>query len=130
MDLKRLSLLFAAGAVGGLANVIAIWILGKLGLPLPKASLGFLYKQAVWGGLWGLIFLIPVFAGSWWKKGMLMGLAPALLVLFFFLPQRGAGIFGLNVGPAVPVMVVFLNVVVWGLATAYWAKLTDAIDNT
>ena len=58
--------------------------------------------------------------------GLIIGLLPAALVLFYFLPQRGAGIFGLNAGPLVPVIVIFMNSVVWGMAAAFWEKLTGA----
>jgi len=120
--LKRASGLFAAGAVGALANVAAIWLLAKAGAPGPQPGLSLLYKQVAWGGLWGLVFFVPLFDRSWWKKGLIMGLLPALLVLFYFLPERGLGLLGLERGPLVGVRVVFLNVVVWGLATAWWAR--------
>lgn len=129
MTLERASKLFAAGAAGGLANALIIWLAGEIGLPAPKFAIPFLYKQVAWGGLWGLVFLIPLFPGIWWKKGLVMGLLPSLAVFLIFLPMAGAGMFGLNIGVLVPVLVLFFNVVVWGLATAYWAKLTGAIDN-
>ena len=124
--IRRASLLFAAGAFGALLNVAAIYGLKKAGMPVPTATLAFLYKQIAWGGLWGFAFFLPIFEKNWVARGFTIGLLPALLVLLYFLPQRGAGTFGLKIGPMVPVMVVFLNAVVWGMGAALWEKAVGA----
>jgi hypothetical protein len=124
--LRRASLLFAAGAFGAVLNVIAILILKKQGMPVPTVTLGFLYKQIAWGGLWGFAFFLPIFMNKWWARGFVIGLLPALVVLLYFLPLAGAGMFGLERSPLVPVMVVFTNAVAWGMGAAFWEKLTRA----
>ena len=112
-----------AGALGGAVQAVMIWFFGQLGLfivmylPLaPPLTLPWLYQRMVWGGLWGLLFLLPVLR-SWkhWKRGWLVGLFPAAGSLFYFLPfQDGHGMMGLNLGGAMPPVVIFFGLV-WGM---------------
>lgn len=119
---------YAAGAVGALANSAAVWLLGAAGVPdmvgvsmAPDFSWGWLYPRLVWGGLWGMLFLIP-FSKSI-GLGTLLGLAPAAAALLWFLPQAGKGYLGLELGTLTPLFVIFYNLL-WGLVTASWLKLT------
>jgi hypothetical protein len=117
--LKRLSLAFAAGCFGVLFFYAAFRAGLEAGLLKPPppafkflASKAFFYKQVVWGGIWGLAFIIPVLKGKWWLRGLIVGFAATMVAFFVF---RG----GL---PPVPVIVagLVLNMVFWGLAAAYW----------
>lgn len=119
---RRASILFAAGAFGGLLNVGAIFLLKREGISVPTPTLAFLYKQIAWGGLWGFAFFLPVYRHKWWARGFIIGMLPALVVLLYFLPLRGAGMFGLKLGPMVPALVIFLNAIVWGMGAAFWEK--------
>ena len=65
-------LAFSAGALGGLANSLAVWLFGALGITLalgvgiaPGLTPAWLYPRIVWGGLWGFLFLLPRPAGPW-----------------------------------------------------------------
>jgi len=60
IDMEFASLVFAAGCIGGLANSISVWGMGKLGITgamgvsiAPDWSPAWLYPRIVWGGLWG-----------------------------------------------------------------------------
>jgi hypothetical protein len=64
---KKLSLVFAAGCLGGLLNSLAVWIFGVIGITpalgvkiAPQLSAPWLYPRLVWGGIWGLLFLLPL----------------------------------------------------------------------
>lgn len=124
--LKRSSLLFTAGAIGGVATVVLFYVRGALGLGGPPVSLGLLYKQMVWGGLWGLVLLVPLFAGRWWLKGLIVGFLAGLAALVIFLPMNGVPV--AKLGPGFWATVLLANAIVFGLVTAWWAKLTGSID--
>jgi hypothetical protein len=127
---RTLSLCFAAGAVGGLANSLALWASGRLGLSAalgvsiaPALTPAWLYPRLVWGGLWGALFLLPV-GGGWLRRGLLLGLAPALFQLFVVFPYwQGRGMLGVGLGALTPVMVLLANAV-WGVASAGWLRVT------
>ena len=65
--MKKLSIFFAAGCLGALANSIAVWLFGYLGITssfgvsiAPSLSPNWLYPRIVWGGIWGLLFILPI----------------------------------------------------------------------
>lgn len=135
--MSRLSHGFSAGAVGALANLVFVAIMAALGvtglfeveLPRPEMP-GYLYKQVVWGGLWGFIFLLPVLTGRSVARGLLFGTLPSLVTLLIIFPARtmgqlGPGLFGVNAGPALPALVFAANWI-WGLAAAFWHRKMTA----
>lgn len=118
----------AAGALGGLCQSLLIWLVGQLGffiavrLPLaPELTLPWLYRRIVWGGLWGLVFLLPVLRRkAHWKRGLLLGLLPAAATLFYFLPFKdGLGYLGLALGTAMPAVVILFGLI-WGQLAGFW----------
>jgi len=63
--LTRGSLAYAAGAAGALASTLTAWTFGYFGAPAamgvklaPEFTASWLYMRLVWGGLWGLLFLL------------------------------------------------------------------------
>ena len=122
----KVSTRYAAGTVGGLANSIALWLLGAAGVHAmvgvnlaPDFSWPWLYRRLVWGGVWGLLFLLPF--SKTILVGTLLGLAPAFVAGVYFLPQAGLGYLGLELGTLTPVFVIFHNLL-WGIVTASWLK--------
>jgi hypothetical protein len=124
---KRLSIVFAGGVLGGLANALAIYIFGAMGI---TAAMGVsiagdlapptLYWRSIWGGIWGALFLLPFMHGSIWKRGTLYSLGPTLVQLFVVFPLvKDKGICGLELGALTPLMVFVFNAV-WGLVAAWW----------
>lgn len=130
--LQRAALYFTAAALGGLAVVLTVWAFGQIGVadlfgvaikpPLAKALI---YKQMVWGGIWGLIFLLPIAIKPLWLKGLVMTLAPVFVAVVLLLPMRGAGFLGLGLGALTPVYVYLVNLP-WGLVTAYLGRMLTA----
>lgn len=106
---------FSAGAAGGAANVIALIIIWQF-IPGPPMTAAFLkpllYKQMVWGGVWGFAFLIPVMTQNWVLRGVVWGAAATAVALFVF-----------KVVPAITVMSVIIGLVVnsgaWGLVASW-----------
>jgi len=129
--LQRVAICFAAGVIGGLAVVLFSHVLFALGL---SAALGVdapvslrspdIYKPLFWGGLWGIPFglLLGAVWGRLYLFGLLYFLAPVLALFLFFLPQSGAGYFGLeHGGPLFTVYLVLVNLP-YGIVTALAAR--------
>jgi hypothetical protein len=129
--IQKISLAYAAGCVGGLSNSLVLWFFGAqginqlLGVKLaPSLTPAFLYPRVVWGGLWGLLFLLPWPANNIWTQGLIFSLGPTLVQLFLVFPLRlEKGILGLEIGLLTPLLVVFFNAI-WGLGTAWWLRLS------
>lgn len=128
---RSLSLFFAAGVVGALANSLAVWLLGELGVPralgvalAPDGSAAWLYPRLVWGGLWGLLFVLPL-TPAVVPRGLLVSLAPSLFQLFVVFPAwAGKGIAGLELGVLTPAFVLLYNAL-WGVTASWWVKGTQ-----
>ncbi len=129
--MKTFAICFAAGCLGALANSLTVWGLGGLGITglfgvsiAPALTPAWLYPRIVWGGLWGLLFVLPVLAGRPMLKGMLLSLLPTLVQLFVVFPYKAQkGLAGVELGALTPLFVVFFNAV-WGLVTALAIRLS------
>ena len=126
----KLSMVFAAGCLGGLANSLAVWLSGLYGINAaigvkiaPQLSAAWLYPRIVWGGIWGFLFLLPILRSSVISRGLLYSLAPSLVMFFIVFPMKAnTGMFGLALGNMTPVLVLFFNGI-WGVAAALWLRL-------
>jgi len=131
LSVKNISLAFTAGCVGGLANMLVVWLFGAWGLTsalgvqiAPQLSASWLYNRLVWGGLWGFLFFLPCRNLSLPARGLLYSLAPTLGQLLIVFPfQAHKGMLGLQLGYLTPAFVLFFNAV-WGLAAGVWLHLT------
>ena len=128
----RASLAFAAGCLGGLANSLAVWLFGLLGITTslgvkiaPLLTATWLYPRIVWGGLWGFLFLLPYLARSTFWRGVVWSIGPSLGQLLVVFPLKAQkGMLGLEVGALTPVFVLLFNAV-WGIAAAYWLRYIE-----
>ncbi|MBI5592612.1 MAG: hypothetical protein HY881_19265 [Deltaproteobacteria bacterium] len=128
--MKKLLLFFAAGCVGALANSLTIWFFGHQGITRsigvamsPALSPEWLYPRIVWGGLWGLLFILPMLNSRLFAKGSILSLFPTAVQLFIIFPYVAhKGIAGFKLGLYTPVCVLFFNWV-WGMVTALTIKL-------
>ena len=125
---KTLSLIFAAGCLGGLAKGLAAWPCGAIGLNAllgsqfaPALTAQWVYAHVVWGGLWALLFLLPIRGWSVYSLGILYSLPQSLISLLVMFPKMNRGLLGLQLGMLTPVLVLFFGFV-WGRASAYWWK--------
>ncbi|MDD3618890.1 MAG: hypothetical protein PHX57_05800, partial [Desulfobulbaceae bacterium] len=115
--MKKLLLFYAAGCLGGLVNSIALWLLGDfditrtLGIDIaPALTPAWLYPRIVWGGIWGLTFVLPMLDAKLLLKGSLLSLLPSLVQLFFIYPYHAhKGMAGLEMGMLTPLLVITLN---------------------
>jgi hypothetical protein len=128
---RKTSLVFAAGCLGGLINSLAVWIFGELGISsalgvsiAPKLTPAWLYPRLVWGGIWGLLFLLPLMKTSIFARGLVYSIGPTLVQLFVVFPMKAnKGMLGLDLGMLTPVLVVIFNAI-WGWSAAIWLKST------
>ena len=127
---RQLSLVIAAGAAGALANSVALWAAGSSGLThaigvriAPELSPAWLYPRVVWGGLWGLLFLLPLATQRWVAQGLALSVFPSLVQLFVIFPRAGADALGTELGALTPLVVLAANAI-WGLAASAWLRAT------
>lgn len=129
---KKTTLVFAAGCLGGLVNSLAVWIFGNMGIPsalgvklAPALSAAWLYPRIVWGGLWGLLFLLPVTPARIFLRGFIFSIGPSLVQLFVIFPLKAhKGAMGLDLGALTPAFVLFYNAI-WGVTTSIWLRWTN-----
>jgi hypothetical protein len=130
--LQKLSLYFAAGSLGGLINSLAVWASGVYGISAalnvsiaPRLTPGWLYPRIVWGGLWGLLFLLPLVKSRFVLRGLILSLGPSLVQLVYIFPTvLHKGMLGMQLGSLTPVLVLLFNAI-WGIAAAFWLRLVD-----
>jgi hypothetical protein len=128
--LRKSTILFSAGCLGGIVNSLVVWIFGAKGITAslgvkiaPDLTATWLYPRMVWGGIWGFLFLLPLLRKSIYWQGLLYSLGPTLVQLFVVFPAKaGKGMMGLELGSLTPLFVVFFNAV-WGVSTAMWLRL-------
>jgi len=124
-----LSVAFTGGAIGGLLNSLVVWQFGEQGINqrmgvmfAPPLTLPWLYQRVAWGGLWGLLFVLPFLRKqSVVIRGAFVSLAPTLFQWFYVFPMSGHGIAGTDLGLLTPALVFFFNLI-WGVAASYWVR--------
>lgn len=119
---ENVLLVFSAGAAGGLANSMVVWLFGVLGITsalgvsiAPALTLAWLYPRIIWGGIWGLLFLIPLLKHKTISRGLLFSLGPTIVQLFIIFPIKAhKGFMGIELGTLTPLFVLFFNFI-WGI---------------
>ena len=127
--MKKLLVFFAAGSLGGFSNSIAVWLFGLWGITAqfhvsiaPHLSPAWLYPRIVWGGIWGILFLLPMMQSRLLTKGAILSLFPTAVQLFVVFPIKAhKGVAGIELGMLTPVFVLFFNWV-WGVTAALAIK--------
>ncbi len=127
--MKKILVFFAAGCLGGLANSLAVWFFGDYGITSsfgvalsPSLTANWLYPRIVWGGLWGVLFILPFLKLRFLLKGTVLSLLPTAVQLFVVFPfQAHKGMAGLELGLYTPIFVLFFNWI-WGVVTALTIK--------
>ena len=130
---KKLTLVFASGCLGGLLNSLSVWLCGTIGITAlfgvkiaPTLTPAWLYPRIVWGGIWGLLFLLPFFPKKFVYCGLIYSLFPSLVQLFIVFPLKAnKEIMGVALGSLTPIFVLLFNFV-WGISTALWLKFISA----
>jgi hypothetical protein len=127
--IQRALLLYGAGSLSALAQALIGFGLSEAGVfalahttLTPGVSSASIYLKLVWGGLWALAALFPGMSRlRGWQAMLFLSLVPSVAQLLYFMPQSGAGWFGLAHGYGTPFVVLALN--------ALWAALTLVLSN-
>ncbi|MCF8111626.1 MAG: hypothetical protein K9J85_09085 [Desulfobacteraceae bacterium] len=121
---NKLFVYFTAGCIGALASSLVAWFFGDIGIMKtagvaisPQLTSGWLCRETIWGGIWALLFILPLFKSRLLLKGTLLSLIPSLAELLLFLPEGGKGMGGMELGNLTPVFVLFFNWI-WGVIAA------------
>jgi len=129
--IRKLSGAFTGGAIGGLVDSINIVLLGKLGITgllgvtmTPEFTAPWLYQRMVWGGIWMLLLVLPLWNSKTMLRGCVFSLLPSAMMLFMVLPGMGKGLLGLGFGTLTPLVVVGLNFI-YGIVAAHWYQSTQ-----
>lgn len=130
--IKGISGAFCGGALGGFVDSFNIWFMGRVGISdliglgmKPEFSAPWLYQRMVWGGIWMLLLLLPLWRGRIILRGMVFSLLPSAMMLLMVLPSMGKGLFGLGFGAVTPLVVVGLNLV-YGIVASLWHREATA----
>lgn len=126
--LNKVNAFFVGGVIGALVDSFNIWFLGKIGFTSfigvglhPQFTMRWLYPRLVWGGIWGLLFLLPIMKRQIYLRGMLFSLVPTLMMFFVVFPEMGKGYYGLGFGTLTPLLVLLLNFI-WGIVVSLWKR--------
>jgi len=70
----------------------------------------FVIGTVLWGGLFALAAeSLP--GGSYWVKGIVLGVGAWILMMVLVMPMAGAGFFGLSLGIMAPVVTLVLHII-------------------
>ena len=93
--MRNILIYFAAGCLGALANSLTVWLFGDFGITknfsvsiAPTLSPTWLYPRIVWGGIWELMFVLPLLNAKLIRKGSLLSLFPTAVQLFVVFPYE------------------------------------------
>ena len=127
--MKRVLIFFAAGCLGAFVNSLVVWLFGDLGITKsfgvsisPALTSSWLYPRIVWGGIWGLLFFLPMFNSKPFSKGTILSLFPTIVQLFIVFPYKAKkGMAGIELGVFTPALVFVFNWI-WGVVTSLTIK--------
>ncbi|MFZ9035844.1 MAG: membrane lipoprotein [Francisellaceae bacterium] len=116
--LGRLSCAFSSGAIGAIALMVTVYIFKGATSDYKET----LYRLMVWGGIWGLLLILPIFKNNWFIRGSLLAVLVILFNFIVLMPATGAGFFAYKAG----LNVFFGNLIfnyIWGIVAAIWYQL-------
>ncbi|MBI5655560.1 MAG: hypothetical protein HZC44_01535 [Geobacter sp.] len=126
--IRKVSVAFTGGALGGFVDSFNIWFMGTVGISdliglsmKPEFTAPWLYQRMVWGGIWMLLLLLPLLKKKVLLRGCLFSLLPSAMMLFMVLPEMGKGMLGLGFGAVTPVVVIGLNCI-YGMVASLWYR--------
>lgn len=129
-----LSVCFCSGMLGALCSSLVAWQSAEYGLPAMldvrlSASLtpAWIYKNLVWGGLWGLVYFLAVgplkSRRHWARKGLWISLFPTLFQLLVYYPYMTRyGWLGMGLGQFTAAFIFTYNII-WGFSTGVFCRL-------
>jgi hypothetical protein len=120
---------------GIVAGFIATFVMSALHEPVAlvtaavgmHAPLGLLFHFFVgtllWGGAFGIVH--DWLVGPSWVRGVLFGIATALIVMLFVSPLTGSGFLCLKLGPWAPAVIALFHLSYGAILGLVYGKLVD-----
>ena len=120
--IRRLCAAYVAGAVAALLSSIALWAVGRAGLPhavgvdlTPMLSWDWLGPRMLAGSLYALLYPLLRRAGLGTLRAALsVSLLASAVELLWLMPQAGAGLMGASLGSLAFAVVLAANAL-WGI---------------
>jgi hypothetical protein len=120
---------YGSGAFGGVAIGVVMALMSLIRLPalygvqmFPFLNSHHLSLFALWGGMLGLLFALPILVGQPVARGAFFGLFVALVALFVVLPLVfHVGLFAERLGQNAWAFVTLYSLG-WGLFTSLWHR--------
>lgn len=129
---RKLPIVFASGAFGGFVEALTYYIFSLTGIVtlfgMPAVS-GWkpemVYRPVVWGGLWGIVFFIPLLDEIYILKGVILSLLPTLAAWFIFIPAR----MPVNMRPGLRgLLLIIVQNAIWGIVTVLLIKYFEKTE--
>jgi hypothetical protein len=128
--IRNISLAFMAGCIGGLIFALLLGLSNLVGLS-NLLGVGFkarltplwIYTNIVYGGIWGLLFLIPWLSKWPLLKGFLFSLIPTLLIFFLLMPLL-SGFFNTHFSQQTYWFIFVVNAIA-GICAGVWIMLAE-----
>jgi hypothetical protein len=128
---RRALLLYGAGSFSAFFQSLIAFALGDAGFYAyanstltPGISETALAHKMMWGGIFAVIGIFPMIKKASPVGGiLLLSMAPSIAQLLYFMPQSGAGWFGLHLGWSTPLILITLNLLWSGLTLLFAGKV-------
>lgn len=130
LSFQRMMFLYGVGSLMAIVAVTANWLLremmgGGIAVVSVQPDMASYYMPMVWGGIWGLAYVLPLNMLSWFVKGLIYGLGLAATYLSlrsggfdqfveFFTPDR--------ILRHDTLLTVLVFCIIWGLGTSKLAN--------
>ncbi|MDO3385756.1 hypothetical protein QWI17_07900 [Gilvimarinus sp. SDUM040013] len=128
--MKKWLLMYGVGSAAALIAAVLHWVLARYGFSYelgadfaPSIGARGLYPKLVWGGVAGWLLLLPLAAGRWLMRSVIIALVPTLVQLLIIYPvMTGYGFAGLSLGIVTP-LIVFSVFWCWALIAVAISRL-------
>lgn len=124
--IRQISGALTGGAMGALLTSANIWLMGvsglssKIGVTMtPAFAVSLVYKRVIWGAIWTLLLLIPLWKNRPVFRGVMFSLVPSAVILLVVLPSMGKGMLGFGAGSMMPAVVIGLGFI-YGVFASFW----------
>lgn len=120
--INRLPLALGAGYLGSIANILVISLINITTNDDFSLDKNFVYKQVFWGGLWAILYCLPVLKNQWIVKGIVVSALASFCTFFIF---QSIPLNALNILRAF-----IVNIVFWGGVSSFtYHKAIMSQDN-
>jgi hypothetical protein len=120
-SLIKLSVAFTAGAVGAVVLMVTRVLMFGMSFSDTDVKVDF-YRLIVWGGIWALLLVLPLWRTKWLLRGIMLALTVIIFNFLILMPLNGHGFFASHAG-----MVVFWSNIgfntLWALVAALWYRI-------